>query len=86
MPPLQDMGGQHQPAEEAQQGRGGAQNGPVRPRPLRLPAQIGAHRLKGHVHGPVPQVPSQDQGRRKGGVGAEQGLELKALREWASVL
>ena len=35
LPPRQDMGGQRQPAEEAQQGRGGAQDGLVRP--LRVP-------------------------------------------------
>ena len=84
LPPVQDMGGQRQPAEEAQQGRRGAQNGPVRP--LRVPAgwrfhaQIGTHRLQGHFHGPAPQVPSQELGRRDGGVGAEQGLEVLVLR------
>ena len=80
LPPLPDMGGQRQPAEEAQQGRGGAQNGLVRPLPLRLHAQIGAHGLKGHFHGPAPQVQGQDQGRRERGVGAEQGLGLLLLR------
>ncbi len=81
---MQDMGGQHQPAEEAQQGRSGAENRLVRP--LRVPsgwsfhAQIGAHRLKGHFHGPAPQVPGQEQGRREGGVGTEQGLEVLVLR------
>ncbi len=77
------MGGQHQPAEEAQQGWGGAQNGLVRPlrgpSGWRLHAQIGAHRLKGHFHGPTPQVPGQERGRRAGGVGTEQGLGLLGL-------
>ena len=70
---------QRQPAEEAQQGRGGAQNGSVRPLPLRLHAQIGAHGLKGHFHGPAPQVTGQELGRRVGGVGAEQVLECLRL-------
>ena len=72
------MGGCHQPTEKAQQGRGGALNGLVRPLPLCLHTQISAHRLKGHFHGPAPQVPGQDHGYREGGVGAEQSLELLA--------
>ena len=73
-PLLQDMGGHHQPAEEAQQGRGGAENRLVRPLTLCFHAQVGAHRLKGHFHGPTPQVPGEELGRRAGGVGTEQGL------------
>ena len=78
LPPLPDMGGQRQPAAEAQQGRGGAQDGLVRPLPLRLHAQIGAHGLKGHFHGPAPQVQGQDLGRGQGRVGAQQSLGLLA--------
>lgn len=78
LPPLQDLGGQRQPAEEAQQSRDGTQNCLVRL--LRVPsgwlfhAQIGARRLNSHLHRTAAQLPDQDLGRYEGGVGAEQGL------------
>ena len=77
---LQEMSGQDEPEEEAQQGRGVAGDGLVRP--LRVPSgwgldtQMSAHFLKGNLHLPTAQVPGEDRGRRPVGVGVEQRLGL----------
>ena len=75
--PTQAVGDQ-EPAEEAQQDRGGAGNGRRRPLALGFHAQMGAHLLEGDLHLPALQVGGEDGGRGPVGVGAEQGLGFAA--------
>ncbi len=72
-------------ASVTQQGRGGADDGQIRPLPLGLHAQVGTHGLEGDLHLPTAQEPPQQLRHRQGGVGAEQSLgglgPLQVLQE-----
>ena len=46
--------------KEAQQGRGGARNGQIRPLPLRLDAQMSTHFMKGDLDRPAQDKPLED--------------------------
>ena len=76
--PLQAMGDQDEPTEEARQGGRGAGNGRGRPLALGLDSQMGTHLLEGDFHLPAAQVPGEDGLGGQVGIGAQQGLGFPA--------
>ena len=80
--PVQEVCHQDQPTEELLPGRGGAGNGPVRPRARGRDTQMSAHLLKGGLPLPTAQVLGEDRGWRPVGVRTEQRLGPLATHPW----
>ena len=60
--------------KEAQEGRGGTQNGQIRPLTLRLYTQMGTNLMKGHFDRPTHDKPLQDLNRVSVLIGTQYGL------------
>src|SRR3982751_5974732 len=80
---VQLVGPKRDQGKQAKEDRRGAVDGPVRPLPWGLDAEVAANLGEGHLDRPAADEPAQDVERRRVEIGAEERLGLALTRRIA---